>query len=64
MDARVVDQVDDGLVVLLVLVAQVLGQVDDQLPAHCLVAVHVADVLELRLTWDKREGERREYCYF
>jgi hypothetical protein len=26
--------------------------------------VHVADVLELRLTWDKREGERREYCYF
>ena len=57
VDARVVDQVDDGLVALLVLVTQVLGQVDDQLPAHRLVAVHVADVLELRLAWDRREGE-------
>ena len=61
MDACVVDEVDDGLVALLVLVTQVLGQVDDQLPAHRLVAVHVADVLELRLTWDQREGERREF---
>ena len=50
MDAGVVHEVDDGLVALLVLVAQVLGQVDEQLSAHGLVAVHVGDVLKLRLT--------------
>lgn len=50
MDAGVVDEVNDGLVALLVLVAQVLSQVDEQLSAHGLVAVHVGDVLELRLT--------------
>lgn len=50
VDASVVDEVDDSLVALLVLVAQVLSQVDDQLSAHGLVSVHIADVLELRLT--------------
>lgn len=50
MDARVVDKFDDGVVALLVLVAQVLGQVDEQLSAHRLVAVHIGDVLELGLT--------------
>lgn len=50
MDAGVVHEVDDGLVALLVLVAQVLSQVDEQLSAHSLVAVHVGDVLKLRLT--------------
>lgn len=50
MDAGVVHKVDDGLVALLVLVAQVLGQVDEQLSAHGLVAVHVGDVFKLRLT--------------
>ena len=50
VDAGVVDEVDDGLVALLVLVAQVLGQVDEQLSAHGLVTVHVGDVLKLRLT--------------
>lgn len=50
MDAGVVDEIDDGLVALLVLVAEVLSQVDEQLSAHCLVAVHVGDVLKLRLT--------------
>lgn len=50
MDAGVVDEIDDGLVALLVLVAQVLSQVDEQLSAHGLVAVHVGDVLKLRLT--------------
>lgn len=53
MDAGVVDEVDDGLVALLVLVAQVLSQVDEQLSAHGLVAVHVGDVLELGLTCRK-----------
>lgn len=53
MDAGGVDQVDDGLVALLVLVAHVLGQVDEQLPAHGLVAVHVGDVLKLGLTCRK-----------
>lgn len=55
MDAGAVDEVDDGLIALLVLVAQVLSQVDDQLPAHGLVAVHVADVLELWLTWEEEQ---------
>lgn len=50
MDARVVDELYDGLVALLVLVAKVLSKVDEQLSAHCLVAVHVGDVLKLRLT--------------
>lgn len=50
MDAGVVDEIDDGLIALLVLVAQVLSQVDEQLSAHGLVAMHVGDVLKLRLT--------------
>lgn len=50
VDAGVVDEVDDGLVALLVLVAQVLRQVDEQLPAHGLVAMHVGNVLKLWLT--------------
>lgn len=59
VDARVVDEVDDGLVALLVLVAQVLSQVDEQLSAHGLVAVHVGDVLKLRLTCRR---EQRDTC--
>lgn len=47
VDAGVVDEVNDGLVALLVLVAEVLSQVDQQLSAHRLVAVHVGDVLKL-----------------
>lgn len=50
VDAGAVDEVDDRLVALLVLVAEVLSQVDEQLSAHSLVAVHVANVLELGLT--------------
>lgn len=50
MDAGAVDEVDDRLVALLVLVAEVLSQVDEQLSAHGLVAVHVANVLEFGLT--------------
>lgn len=55
MDACVVHEVDDGLIALLVLVAQVLSQVDEQLSAHRLVAVHVGNVLKLRLTCRDRE---------
>lgn len=57
MDAGVVDEVDDGLVALLVLVAQVLGQVDEQLPAHGLVAVHVGDVLKLWLACSEKQED-------
>lgn len=49
VDAGVVDEVDDGLIAFLVLVAEVLSQVDKQLSADSLVAVHVGDVLKLRL---------------
>lgn len=49
MDPGVVDELDDAVVALLVLIAEVLGQVDDQLSAHGLVAVHVGDVFKLRL---------------
>ena len=58
MDPGVLDEVDDGLVALLVLVAQVLSQEDEQLSAHRLVAVHVGDVLELGLTC----REQRDDC--
>lgn len=59
VDARAVDELHDGLVALLVLVAQVLGQVDQQLPAHRLVPMHVANVLKLWLPWElgKEKGE-------
>lgn len=50
MNAGAVDEVDDGLIALLVLVAKVLSQVYEQLPAHSLVAVHVGDVLKLWFT--------------
>ena len=54
MNARVVDKIDDGVIAQLVLVAQVLCQVHNQLPAYGLIAVHVTNVLELRLTWGER----------
>lgn len=50
VDASGVDELDDGLIAFLVLVAKVLSQVDKQLSAHGLVAVHVGNVLKLRLT--------------
>lgn len=50
MDAGAVDEVDDRLVALLVLVAEVLSQINEQLSANGLVAVHVANVFELGLT--------------
>lgn len=59
VDAGIVDEVDDGLIALLVLVAKVLSQVDEQLSAHSLVAVHVGDVLKLRLTC---RGKKANCC--
>lgn len=50
MDPGVLDEVNNGLVALLILVTEVLSQVDEQLSAYCLVAVHVGDVLKLRFT--------------
>lgn len=61
MDAGAVDEVDDGLVALLVLVAKVLSQVDEQLSAHRLVAVHVGDIFELRLTCEEQKQHFSSY---
>lgn len=56
MDARVVDEVHDAVVAGPVLLAEELAELDEQLAAEHLVAVHVAHVLELRLHWGR---ERR-----
>lgn len=55
MDTSVVDEVHNGLIALLVLSTQVLGQVDQQLSAHRLVAVHVGDVLKFWFTWKNKQ---------
>lgn len=49
VDPGAVDQVPDVLVAADVAVAEVLRQVEQQLAAQDLVAVHVGDVLDLRL---------------
>lgn len=49
MDARVMDKVHDPGVASPVLLAEELAELDEQLAAEHLVAVHVAHVLELRL---------------
>lgn len=55
VDAGVVDEVNDGPVALLVLVAKVLSQVDEQLSAHGLIAVHVGHIFKLRLTCEEEK---------
>lgn len=50
VDPGAVDQLNDRLVALLVLVAQVLGQEDKQFPSHSLVPVHIPNVFKFRLT--------------
>ena len=50
MDARAVDQLGD-LGVVAIVTAEILNEVEQQLPSHHLVAVHVADILELGLSW-------------
>lgn len=50
VDSSAVDQFNNCLVALLVLVAQVLGQENEQLPSHSLIAVHIPNVFKFRLT--------------
>lgn len=54
VDARVMNQPHDPLVSGPVLLTEELGELDEQLPAQHLVAVHVAHVLELRLHWGRK----------
>lgn len=61
VDARVVDEVHDPVVPGPVLLAEELAELDEQLAAEHLVAVHVAHVLELGLHWG-REGGREGGC--
>ncbi len=49
--ARVMDQPHDPLVSGPILLAEKLGELNEQLTAEHFVAVHVAHVLELRLHW-------------
>lgn len=56
VDARVVDEARDAVVPGPVLLTQELAELDEQLAAQHLVAVHVAHILELRLHWGG--GER------
>lgn len=49
MDARVVDEVHDAVVPSPVLLTEEPAELDEQLAAEHLVAMHVAHVLELRL---------------
>lgn len=49
VDARVVEEAGDALAAPAVLLAQELGELQQQLAAQHLVPVHVPDVLELRL---------------
>lgn len=57
VDARVVDEVHDPLVPGPVLLAEELAELDEQLAAEHLVAVHVAHVLELGLHWGREGGK-------
>lgn len=51
VDAGGVDQVDDGVVALLILITQILSQIHQQLPAHRFIAMHVPNVLKFWLTY-------------
>lgn len=51
MDACVMDQPHDAMVPSPVLLAEELGELNEQLAAEHFVAVHVAHVLKLRLHW-------------
>lgn len=45
----IVDKIDNCLVPLLVLVAQVLGQENEQFSSNCLITMHIPDVFKFRL---------------
>lgn len=50
VDPRVMDQLDDRLVALLVFIAQVLGQENEQFPSDSLITMHIPNVFKFRLT--------------
>lgn len=50
VDPRVVDELDDRLVALLVFIAQVLGQENEQFPSNSLITMHIPNVFKFRLT--------------
>lgn len=56
VDARVVDEPHDAVVPGPVLLTEELAELDEQLAAEHLIAVHVAHVLELGLHWRKESS--------
>ena len=50
VDSGVVDQLDNCLIPFLVLIAQVLGQKNEQLPSDSFIAMHIPNVFKFRLT--------------
>lgn len=56
VDAGVGDQLDDALVPSLVLLADVLHEVEQQLPAQYLVPMHPCNVAELWLSCRGRQS--------
>lgn len=60
MDSSVGDQSDDTLVSLLVLTADVLHEVEDQLSSKNLVPVHPRHISKLRLTCQEREKKKKK----
>lgn len=61
VDACIMDQSCDSLVSCPILLAQKLGELNEQLTAEHFVAVHVAHVLELWLHW-RGSGEVEGQC--
>lgn len=59
MDSCLGHQPDDTLVALLVFFAQVLHEVEDELPSKDLVAMHPCHVAELRLPCKQEQSEGR-----
>lgn len=55
VDTRVMDQPRDPLVSGSILLTQKLGELNEQLTAEHLVAVHVSHILELWLHWEGSE---------
>lgn len=58
MDPRLFHQADDARVLRQVLLAEELKQQQQQLTAEYLIAMGPCDVVELGLTWTKKERHR------
>lgn len=50
VDSGIVDQLDNCFIPFLVLIAQVLGQKNEQLPSNSFIAMHIPNVFKFRLT--------------